>query len=306
MGGNTTAPAPVGLDRQFKDVEARERCKDTSGSQANDEDDVQILGSRTRKRPAATTAASGTITNRISAGDGQVNDLLSSESPKKRKRAKTKAEALEGDGYNMVDLTGISDPCPKKPRKQQSTKKPAEKRLRRYRAYPPQSFYEIKDRALSQRMFVLDRQRPSSYEEHITMAGTTGNIYTITISKEPSCTCPHAQKGNQCKHIVYVLSRVLKVPSELSYQLAFLSSELVEIFDRAGPLPSSDEGGGAKDRNGNRKPFDKTDDCGICCCEFGEEQTVYCKASCGNSVHEACFERWATSKRGEKVTCPFW
>ena len=36
------------------------------------------------------------------------------------------------------------------------------------------------------------------------MAGTTGNIYTITISQIPQCTCPDNRKGNQCKHIVYV------------------------------------------------------------------------------------------------------
>jgi len=38
------------------------------------------------------------------------------------------------------------------------------------------------------------------------MAGTTGNIYSITINQVPSCTCPDNQKGNQCKHIVYVSS----------------------------------------------------------------------------------------------------
>lgn len=35
------------------------------------------------------------------------------------------------------------------------------------------------------------------------MAGTTGNLYTVTIGKVPSCSCPDNQKGNQCKHICY-------------------------------------------------------------------------------------------------------
>lgn len=35
------------------------------------------------------------------------------------------------------------------------------------------------------------------------IAGTTGNIYKIVIGKEPTCTCPDARKGNQCKHICY-------------------------------------------------------------------------------------------------------
>ena len=56
-------------------------------------------------------------------------------------------------------------------------------------------------------MFVIDRTRGGTEdipEETIEMAGTTGNIYSITISQLPSCTCPDNRKGNQCKHIVYV------------------------------------------------------------------------------------------------------
>ncbi len=58
-------------------------------------------------------------------------------------------------------------------------------------------------------MFVIDRTRGGTDdvpEETIDMAGTTGNIYSITIGQVPSCTCPDNQKGNQCKHIVYVSS----------------------------------------------------------------------------------------------------
>ena len=33
--------------------------------------------------------------------------------------------------------------------------------------------------------------------------GSTGNLYKVTIGKEPSCDCPDACKGNQCKHICY-------------------------------------------------------------------------------------------------------
>ena len=57
------------------------------------------------------------------------------------------------------------------------------------------------------RMFVLDRMRGGTDdlpEETIAMAGSTGNIYDVTICQVPRCTCPDNQKGNQCKHIVYV------------------------------------------------------------------------------------------------------
>ena len=173
----------------------------------------------------------------------------------------------------------------------------------------PVSYHEIRDRALTQRMFVLDRQRdftnPQEPKETVSLAGTTGNVYTITIDKLPSCDCPHALKGNQCKHIVYVLARVLRVPAELEYQLAFISTELQEIFARAPPLPSEQADKSKKD--GNRKPLEG--ECPICCVDFDpddkQEEVVYCKAACGNNVHKGCFEQWAATKKGQKVPCPF-
>lgn len=137
-------------------------------------------------------------------------------------------------------------------------------------------------------MFVIDRQRHepenpddngSNPSETISLAGTTGNIYSITIDKLPSCTCPHAAKGNQCKHVVFCLSRVLRVRSDLEYQLAFLSTELREIFENAPPLPSATA---EESKDSNQKPLE---DCGICCEDFDlkdtSEEVVYCKAACG-------------------------
>lgn len=94
-------------------------------------------------------------------------------------------------------------------------------------------------------MFVISRIRGGTDEipeEIVEMAGSTGNIYSIKIGLEPSCTCPDNRKGNQCKHIIYVglplplppdpyvdsstkvLHNVLKAPENLEYQLAFISS----------------------------------------------------------------------------------
>jgi len=186
-------------------------------------------------------------------------------------------------------------------------KKPdGEKRLRRWREKAPGSYMEVFDRAMTQRMFVIERQRSGPEacpEETVELAGTTGNIYTINITQLPSCDCPHAKKGNQCKHIIYVLCRVLHAPAHLQYQLAFLRSELHEIFANAPPILTADN----TSRDGNRKPVE--DDCPICCCEFEpkKEEIVFCKAACGNNIHKLCFEQWAASKKGASggVTCPF-
>ncbi|KAF2490706.1 hypothetical protein BU16DRAFT_469843, partial [Lophium mytilinum] len=178
----------------------------------------------------------------------------------------------------------------------------------RWRAKAPLSYATIRERAISQRMYVIDRTRKGTAEapeEHVDIAGTTGNIYTVSIKLVPDCTCPHAKKGNQCKHIVYVLSQVLKVTGDLEYQVAFVSSELREILEKAPPIPTEDAS--SDDSDGKRKPIE--DDCPICCMEFevGKEEIVYCKAACGNNIHKHCFEQWAAAKSGARggVTCPF-
>lgn len=192
--------------------------------------------------------------------------------------------------------------------KKKKAKQDGEKRLRRWRAHAPSAYQEIRNRALTQRMFALDRNRSNENPEHpsetISLAGTTGNVYTICIDKVPTCNCPHAMKGNQCKHVVYVLSRVLRAPSELEYQLAFTSSELRDIFANAPPLPSEAASSDAQD--GNRKPVEG--ECPICCNDFergSSETIVYCKAACGNNIHKDCFAQWAATKRGQTITCPF-
>ena len=159
-------------------------------------------------------------------------------------------------------------------------------------------------------MFVIDRKRTGTSElpaEEILLAGSTGNLYTIVIDKRPTCDCPHALKGNECKHIVYVLHRVLKAPPHLSYQRAFLSGELREVFDNAPPLPGNKAEEGEVEQSG-RKEIEG--DCPICCEEFsgGDKASVtWCQSSCGNNMHKACFDQWARQKRaiGGPITCPF-
>ncbi|CAK3794974.1 hypothetical protein AC579_8820 [Lecanosticta acicola] len=228
-------------------------------------------------------------------------DLTASNSPKKCSR-KRKNESADGD-----DADG-------KPAKKKTKPKDEERRLKRFRAKLPGAYHDIRHRALTQRMFVIDRQRHAPKQEEgslvehatetISLAGTTGNIYTIDIDRVPTCDCPHARKGNQCKHLVYVMARVLRVPENLEYQLAYLSSELKQIFEKAPPLPSETVVESEKD--GNRKKLEG--ECPICCVDFepenAKEQVVYCKAACGNNIHKECFDQWARTKPG-KVTCPF-
>jgi hypothetical protein len=167
-------------------------------------------------------------------------------------------------------------------------------------------------------MFVLDRRRGHERdchanhldcpEEVILLAGSKGNVYTVTISHLTSCTCPvtiYSKTGEekQCKHVLYVLHHVLKVPEHLRYQAAFLTSELKEIFAHA-PLPSTVSAQGDADA-GKRRPIEG--DCPICFTDLGgdDASVVWCRSSCGNNIHKVCFEAWERSKPPGQTTCPF-
>ena len=155
-------------------------------------------------------------------------------------------------------------------------------------------------------MFIIDRSRDGPENtETFQIAGTTGNIYTVTIDKLPSCTCPDNRRArNQCKHIIYVLVRVLKAPPNLQYQAAFLSTELEEIFAGA-PAPPGAKPDSGEEEAGHRKPIEG--DCPICVLEFEpeKEEIIWCRLGCGNNIHAECFKRWATSRAGQPVTCVY-
>lgn len=170
-----------------------------------------------------------------------------------------------------------------------------EKRPRRFRDHPPQSVVDRLYRARSQRLFVLSRSGRQGLSETFTMAGSTGNVYTVKIGVVPSCNCPDGEKRNTCKHILYVMEKALRAPPNLVYQAGLLTSELETIFDNA-PAPPSTE-------KSNRKPLD-ADDCPICFSKFEpKENIVWCKAQCGTNAHAACFREWKMTKGAGAVTC---
>jgi len=70
--------------------------------------------------------------------------------------------------------------------------------------------------------------------------GTTGNIYNVKIEQQPTCNCPDCARGKLCKHIIFVMVKVLQVnrTSELIYQNALLQSELADVFRNA-PIPTA-------------------------------------------------------------------
>ncbi|KAI5467554.1 hypothetical protein BGZ63DRAFT_419252 [Mariannaea sp. PMI_226] len=197
----------------------------------------------------------------------------------------------------------VSDkPSSAKKFKMDPAEPPSEKRLRKFRPKAPQTFHDVYDRALKQRFYVLKRTRCGTDdcpEEIVELTGSTGNVYTIHIAREPKCNCPHARKGNQCKHVLYVMSKLLKAPYQSVYQLALLSSELRDIFAAAPPISAP-----SVEKSKKRKPIEG--DCPICYCALrgkSNEAVVWCRAACGQNMHQQCFQMWARTKQGD-VTCP--
>jgi SWIM zinc finger len=76
-------------------------------------------------------------------------------------------------------------------------------------------------------------RRPCHTTTTFVVLGTTGNVYHVNIDRLSRCSCPDFQsKGLHCKHIFFVLLKVLRVPlhSFLLYQDAWLTSELQSMF----------------------------------------------------------------------------
>ena len=125
-----------------------------------------------------------------------------------------------------------------------------------------------------------------------------------------------------------VLVFALKAPSNLQYQLAFLSSvsiwstlafqlvcgisfrnsfqEIREIYEGS-PLKQSQNNPSIGSHDGNQKPIEG--DCPVCFMEFEpEEALVWCQEGCGNNIHKACFQQWAATStaQGTNVRCVYW
>ncbi|CAF2986476.1 unnamed protein product [Rotaria sp. Silwood2] len=145
----------------------------------------------------------------------------------RRKNSRNITLSVENESNSINELNPTSS-------KRQKTV--TEKRLRRYRASMTIGVYDRIERALNQRLYLLAATKSSNasiYREYKVL-GQTANVYTVVITHIPSCTCPDYAKGHLCKHIIFVLHRILKVDrnSPLLYQQALLTNELNKIFTK--------------------------------------------------------------------------
>ncbi|KAJ3913212.1 hypothetical protein F5877DRAFT_52783 [Lentinula edodes] len=215
---------------------------------------------------------------------------------------------------------------------------PREKRLARFRSTCPNDISVRLDRYLAQaqRIYLIERNREgNALKEEFTVQGSTGNVYTVTIDNVPHCNCPDHQKGHHCKHLLFILVKVLQIPqsSNYWYQKALLSDELSEIFSAAPPPPqlrgsfiANKTVVGAWREATGRAPVTTTstgsvsddprripvseDDCPICYDKMNAEELdlkglekilEWCN-ECHNAVHKEC---WTQCKQAQSLTCVY-
>jgi len=139
----------------------------------------------------------------------------------------------------------------------------------------------------------------------------------------PSCTCAdHCTRGSVCKHIVFVLLRVLALDGADPRVrcLGISAARIDEIVSRngrdrnninnvGGSPPSKRHCASASAATAAfarvaQKPLGDDAVCVICfediCTGGGGEKLVWCQRSCGQSLHLECFGRWARRSN----TCP--
>lgn len=69
----------------------------------------------------------------------------------------------------------------------------------------------------------------NNYEKVFSVIGTKGIAYDVTIKNKPECTCPdNANRLNRCKHIYYILLRVLDCDNEDTFY--YTNKQLYEMF----------------------------------------------------------------------------
>ncbi|XP_010520644.1 PREDICTED: mitogen-activated protein kinase kinase kinase 1 [Tarenaya hassleriana] len=188
-------------------------------------------------------------------------------------------------------------------------------------------------RALRHRIRLL--HRPDAATFHV--LGATSNVYTVTLASTPRCTCP--DRTVPCKHILFVLIRVLGVPLDdtclrrrnirpcFLYRLLsaptrpdclagfalrqrFLQLLSASVSDAGDSVTSTSAGKMVEEEENETGEGAAT--CPICLDEInavkvnGEERektaVLKCRV-CKNKVHEECMGTWRRSRGRRPASC---
>jgi len=165
------------------------------------------------------------------------------------------------------------------------------------------------ERCYTDNIYLIESLPPDPDDEttrKFVIMGHSGNVYNVTISNYPHCTCPdYYSRGNRCKHIYFVLIRIMDISNytDSSYE----DDELIEMFNNIPPISQNLMYQGSGIPNGGKEvdqKFEKGDICPICLdpLENGKDLD-FCRYSCGKTIHSKCFSMWEKAKGSVCVFC---
>lgn len=174
-----------------------------------------------------------------------------------------------------------------------------------------------KARGKTQNIFLIETIINDNLNERkYAIMGSTGKLYYVTIDESPICTCPDfATRHIRCKHIYFVLIRVMKVSKENEDQKKYTKQDLETMFNNIPNIMNNliadvkIRDNYNKIKNNNFKPVqtdkkDSDDLCPICLDDLTNgDELDYCKYSCGKQIHKLCFSMWIKKNAHNCVFC---
>jgi len=176
-----------------------------------------------------------------------------------------------------------------------------------------------KIRGKTQKIFLLEchNTKNDEYIRKYDVMGTTGNVYTVDIKNIPECSCPDYQtRHKRCKHIYFVLIRVMKVHIDNEDSDYYDNNELQKMFNNIPNITINLTAGNEYTVKYKKSKVDKEkilitvkqgsldDLCAVCLDDLENGDDLdYCKYSCGKNVHKLCHNMW--TKKQPKAICLF-
>lgn len=172
---------------------------------------------------------------------------------------------------------------------------------------------ERKTRGQTQNIYLLDItiDEPDNARLFDVM-GASGRSYVVKICNRPECSCPDfTNRRKRCKHIYFVLIKIMGVNKEQEDQSTFTNVQLKEMYENMSDVMKKIREGIKIGNNKNNSKINNivemrsTDDiCPICLDDLTNGSELdYCKYSCGKCVHIECFSMWVKKKDAICVFC---
>ncbi|XP_022131540.1 uncharacterized protein LOC111004703 [Momordica charantia] len=188
---------------------------------------------------------------------------------------------------------------------------PRRPRLHLTRFKPSQAVADRIVRALHHHLRLLHRS-----DSNFFVLGATGNVYIVSLSTTPSCSCP--DRITPCKHILFIYIRALGVslddaclrrrtlrPCHLNRLLT--APIMLESVAAIGVRRVFHQRFFQVKGRASASVVDVEDGttCPVCLDEMKKDDSdrVVACMTCRNVVHEDCFLRWKRSKGRRSVSC---